>query len=182
VQLVHEKTAGNPFFAIQFLHTLADEGLLIFDHGEARWCWDLDRIHAKGYTDNVADLMVIKLNRLPAETQTVLQQLACVGPSAELALLGTVCQTSQEELHESLWEAVRSGLVHRSENSYGFQHDRVQEATYSRIPEKARAEAHLQIGRLLLAHTPPDKREEIIFEIVSQFNRSTSLITSQDER
>ena len=83
---------------------------------------------------------------------------------------------------ESLWEAVRSGLVHRSENSYGFQHDRVQEAAYSRIPEKARAEAHLQIGRLLLARTSPDKREEIIFEIVSQFNRSTSLITSQDER
>ena len=182
VQLVHEKTAGNPFFAIQFLHTLADEALLTFDHGEARWRWDLDRIHAKGYTDNVADLMVIKLNRLPAETQTVLRQLACVGPSAELALLGTVCQTSQEELHESLWEAVRSELVHRSENSYGFQHDRIQEAAYSRIPERARAEAHLQIGRLLLAHTPPEKREEIIFEIVSQFNRSTSLITSQDER
>ena len=26
-QLVHEKTAGNPFFAIQFLHALAEEGL-----------------------------------------------------------------------------------------------------------------------------------------------------------
>ena len=182
VKLVREKTAGNPFFVIQFLHTLADEGLLTFDHAEAQWCWDLDRIHAKGYTDNVADLMVIKLNRLPAKTQTVLRQLACVGPSAELAVLGTVCQISQEELHESLWEAVRSGLVHRSEKAYGFQHDRVQEAAYSRIPEQERAEAHLQIGRLLIAHTPPDKREEVVFEIVSQLNRSTSLITSRDER
>ena len=40
----------------------------------------------------------------------------------------------------------------------------------------------MRIGRLLLAHTPPDRREEIIFEIVSQFNRSTALITSPDER
>ena len=44
---------------------LADEGLLAFDHDAARWSWDLDRIHAKGYTDNVVDLMVGKLTRLP---------------------------------------------------------------------------------------------------------------------
>ena len=182
VQLVHEKTGGNPFFAIQFLSALADEALLIFDHADARWFCDLGRIHAKRYTDNVVDLMVVKLNRLPAETQAALRQLACIGSSAEFALLGTVCQTSEEELHESLWEAVRSGLVHRSENSYAFQHDRIQEAAYSLIPEDARAEAHLRIGRLLVAHTPPDKREEIIFDIVNQFNRGAELITSEDER
>jgi serine/threonine protein kinase len=71
-QLVHEKTGGNPFFAIQFMSSLAEEGMLTFDHGGARWCWDLDRIHAKGYTDNVVDLMVGKLTRLPAETQKAL--------------------------------------------------------------------------------------------------------------
>ena len=182
VQLVHEKTGGNPFFAIQFLSALAEEALLIFDHADARWFCDIGRIHAKRYTDNVVDLMVVKLNRLPAETQTVLRQLACVGSTADFALLGTVCQTSEEELHDGLWEAVRSGLVIRSEGTYAFQHDRIQEAAYSLVPEDARAEAHLRIGRLLLAHTPPDKREEIIFEIVSQFNRSLPLITSRDER
>ena len=67
-QLIHDKTAGNPFFAIQFFSALAEEGLLTFDHGERRWSWDLNRIHAKGYTDNVVDLMVGKLNRLPVET------------------------------------------------------------------------------------------------------------------
>jgi hypothetical protein len=59
---------------------------------------------------------------------------------------------------------------------------RTQEAAYSLIPEDARADAHARIGRLLLAHTPPDKREEIIFEIVSQLNRSAGLITSREER
>ena len=111
VQLVHEKTGGNPFFAIQFLAALADEALLVFDHADARWFCDLGRIRAKRYTDNVVDLMVGKLNRLPAETQAALRQLACVGVGAEFALLATVCQTSQEDLHDSLWEAVRSGLV-----------------------------------------------------------------------
>ena len=68
-KLVHEKTTGNPFFAIQFISTLTEEGLLAFDQRDARWCWDVDRIHAKGYTDNVVDLLVEKLHRLPVKTQ-----------------------------------------------------------------------------------------------------------------
>src|SRR5215813_11474334 len=68
-ELVYDKTAGNPFFAIQFISALSEEGLLTFDHVEGRWFWDLGRIHAKGYTDNVVDLMVRKLTRLGPATQ-----------------------------------------------------------------------------------------------------------------
>jgi predicted ATPase len=181
-QLVHEKTAGNPFFAIQFVSALAEEGLLTFDHGDARWSWDLNRIHAKGYTDNVVDLMVRKLNRLPVETQKALQQLACMGNSAEFSLLAMIHEDSKGNMHGDLWEAARTGLVFRSEGAYRFLHDRVQEAAYSLIPADTRAAAHLRIGRLLAAQTPPEKREEAIFEIVNQLNRGAALVTSRDER
>jgi PAS domain S-box-containing protein len=181
-QLVNDKTAGNPFFAIQFVSSLVEEGLLTFDHAKTRWCWELNRIHAKGYTDNVVDLMVRKLNRLPAETQNALQQLACLGNSADFALLMMAHQDSKEEMHRKLWEAVRTGLIFRSEDSYKFLHDRVQEAAYSLIPKELRAETHLRIGRLLAAHTPPEKREEAIFDLVNQLNRGAALITSRGER
>ena len=46
-QLMHEKTGGNPFFLIQFLYTLAEEGLLAFDHDTVQWRWDLDGIQPK---------------------------------------------------------------------------------------------------------------------------------------
>ena len=181
-QLVHEKTAGNPFFAIQFISALADEGLLTFDHSAGRWAWDLDRIHAKGYTENVVDLMVGKLNRLPLETQKALQDFACLGNSAEITTLSIVHGTSEEEVHLDLWEAVRLEFVVRLERSYRFVHDRVQEAAYSLIPEQLRAESHLRIGRLLKVHTSPEKRDEAIFEIVNQLNRGAALTTSQEER
>ncbi len=181
-QLVYEKTGGNPFFGIQFLSSLAEEGLLGFDHTDAQWSWDVDRIHSKQYTDNVVDLMVLKLNRLPAETQDVVRQLACVGSGSEFSLLAIVCEKSQQDLHAALWEAVRSGLVLRSETSYAFQHDRIQEAAYSLIPEAARAAAHLRIGRLMTAHIPAEKREDAVFEIVGQLNRGAALITGQEER
>ena len=70
----------------------------------------------------------------------------------------------------------------RLEGVYRFVHDRVQEAAYSLIPTDLRPEAHLRIGRLLAAHTPAERREEAIFEIVNQLNRGAALMTSRDER
>jgi predicted ATPase/GAF domain-containing protein/two-component sensor histidine kinase len=181
-ELVHDKTTGNPFFATQFLSALFDEGLLTFNHVEGGWSWDLKRIHAKGYTDNVVDLMVRKLVRLLPATQDALKQLACLGNTAEFTLLRVVHHESIEQMHAQLSEAVEAGFVLRSRNSYRFLHDRVQEAAYSLIPQEGRAQAHLRIGRLLAAHTSPDDRHERIFEIVNQLNRGVALITSRDEK
>ena len=182
-QLVHEKTGGNPFFAIQFLSALAERGvarLTIMASGSG--CWDIERIHAKGYTDNIVELMVGKLGRLPVESQIALQKLACLGNAAKVSTLSLVCGTAEAQVHADLFEAVRAELVTPQEGSYRFIHDRVQEAAYSLIPEESRAETHLRIGRLLVAHTPPEEREEAIFEIVNQLNRGVALITSRDER
>jgi PAS domain S-box-containing protein len=176
--LVHEKTGGNPFFAIQFISSLADEDMLAFDHDAACWSWNLDRIHAKGSTDNVVDLMIIKLVRLPAQTQTALQQLACLGGHAEVTTLSLVLEMSQEQVHAVLWDSVCQGLVEQLDGSFKFIHDRVQEAAYSLIPEASRAAAHVRIGRLLLARTSPQEREATIFAIVNHLNRGAALISS----
>jgi len=181
-QLVHQKTAGNPFFAIQFLNALAEEQLLAYEHAAGRWCWDLDRIHAKGYTDNVADLVVAKLTRLPDEARETLQHLACLGNAATVAMLSAILGRSDEQVRAELWEALRQELVQCSGDAYKFTHDRVQEAAYSLIPEAFRATTHLRIGRMLVAQTPPELRQAAIFEIVNQFNRGTALIESRDEQ
>ena len=109
-QLIHEKTAGNPFFAIQFISALAEEGLLYFEHDEGRWLWDLDRIRAKGYTDNVVDLMIGKLSRLPVATQQALQQLACIGSGADVATLSIVMDTSEPEVARAPVGCAPSGV------------------------------------------------------------------------
>jgi PAS domain S-box-containing protein len=181
-RLVHTKTDGNPFFVIQFLHVVADEGLLAFDHEQRRWSWDMGGIHAKRYTDNVVELLAGKLTRLPLDTQHALRQLACLGNVADFNILSIVLGTSEEKVHVALTDTLHQQLIDRGARSYKFVHDRVQEAAYALIPEEARAEAHLKIGRLLLAETPPEKRDEAVFEIVNQLNRGATLIASRDER
>ncbi|HZD50300.1 MAG TPA: serine/threonine-protein kinase PknK, partial [Silvibacterium sp.] len=181
-EMVHEKTGGNPFFTIQFLTALAEERLLMFDSGAEVWSWDLARIQAKGYTDNVVDLMAGKLSRLPYTTQEALGQLACLGNVAEIATLALVQGQSEEQIHALLWQAVRAGLVFRQDSVYTFLHDRVQEAAYALIPESERAAVHLRIGRLFVSRTAPEEMEEHIFQIVNQLNRGTVLIDSVEER
>ncbi|MBW8829152.1 MAG: response regulator [Burkholderiales bacterium] len=180
--LVQEKTSGNPFFAIQFISALAEEGLVAFDPEAGAWNWDLARIRAKAYTDNVVDFMVGKLSRLPVETQEALKQLACLGNSANLASLRMVQGTSGEKIDAALWEAIRGGLVFRMEDSYKFLHDRVQEAAYALIPPSLRPELHLRIGRLLIAGMHEEEIGEKVFDLVNQFNLGLPLISVWKEK
>ena len=112
-QLIHEKTGGNPFFAIQFFTALAEERLLAFDPITRAWQWDMDRIRAESYSDNVVDLMAGKLKRFSTTTQEALKQLACLGNVAPTANLALVHGKTDEAMHTALWEAVHAGLVLR---------------------------------------------------------------------
>jgi predicted ATPase/signal transduction histidine kinase/tRNA A-37 threonylcarbamoyl transferase component Bud32 len=180
--LVEEKTAGNPFFAIQLLMALHEEHLIELDRRTGAFRWDLAKIRAKGFTDNVVDLMVGKLRRLPAATQEALKQLACLGNGAEISILKVVLDRSEEETHADLAEAVRIGVLLRLDGTYKLLHDRVQEAAYSLIPEEQRAEVHLRIGRLLRSHLPGDALEERLFDVANQLNRGGTLITDPHEK
>ena len=179
--LVHEKTDGNPFFAIQFMSALAKEGMLTFDHDAARWSWDLDRIHAKGYTDNVVDLMVGKLTACRPKRRRRCSSWRASETSPRSRTVGRLRDFGGAGPRGSV--AGRPPGVGREPG--GRLPVRPRSRAGSRLfvdPGGATGQAHLRIGRLLAAHTPPEKREEAIFDTVNQLNRGAALITSRDER
>ena len=181
-ELIQEKTGGNPFFAIQFLIALADEGLLAFDQVTRAWQWNMERIRAKSYTDNVVDLMAGKLQRLSSTTQEGLKQLACLGNVAPISTLALIHGETDEAIHGALWEAIHAGLVLREGNAYRFLHDRIQQAAYSLISDEQRADVHLRIGRSLLASMTADELAEHLFDVANQFNRGATLLADRDEK
>jgi predicted ATPase/signal transduction histidine kinase/tRNA A-37 threonylcarbamoyl transferase component Bud32 len=187
--LVYEKTRGNPFFFIQFLTMLYEEGLLELDHARRSWSWDLGRIRKEGFTDNVIDLLVEKLKRFPAAAREALTWAGYLGNEFNLEILATVCNGSPraprapQEIEHELWPALHDGLLIRGgDGGFKFLHDRVQQAACSLLPEAERASAHLKIGRMLLLHHRGGSLGEQIFEIASHFQRAAPLLDSRHER
>ncbi|MBV8910233.1 MAG: serine/threonine-protein kinase PknK, partial [Gammaproteobacteria bacterium] len=180
-ELVHDKTAGNPLFATQFLAALADDGLIGFEPATQRWAWDPPRIAARSFTDNVVALMIEKIARLPAPVRAAMQAMACIGSTVHVDVLAAALDLSVSDVHAALRDAVDAGLVTLQGAAYSSLHDRIQEASYALIAEDERPNAHLRFGRRLLASTPPEGLDENVFEIVNQLNRGVELVSDRDE-
>jgi len=189
-QLVLRKTEGNPFFVGEFLRMLYSENLLIFNAKQLSWQWDIAKIQAQNITDNVVELLLIQLKKLPNETRRILRLAACVGAEFDLKTLAIICERSPQAIFQGLLAAIQAGLIQPlselDENllvqDYKFLHDRVQQAAYALIDESQKQVVHLQIGRNLLEKTSPEQRSDRLFEIIDHLNQGLELVTARSER
>ena len=181
-QLVYSKTAGNPLFTIEFVRNLADEKLLVFDTELACWRWDVNRIEEKAYSENVAELIISKLKRLPAETMDCLKLLSCLGHQSNVETVAMVAALSVPQVRQFLQPAVRSGFLLRHGDLYIFLHDRVQEAAYALISSGELPALHLRIARLLLSNHLPNRLSEEVFDIVNHCNQGLHLVVDPLEK
>ncbi|ETW94899.1 MAG: hypothetical protein ETSY1_32885 [Candidatus Entotheonella factor] len=181
-ELILRKTDGNPFFVRQFLQTLFQEHLLIFDAPSRAWQWDVDRIEAMNITTNVVELMLQKLQRLPASTQQILSLAACIGNRFDGQTLAMIRDQTPEAMFDDLLPALREGLVLATAHTYRFLHDRVQQAAYTVMDEAAKRAAHLKIGRQLMARLSEGERAERRFELADHLNTGRELIADAGEK
>ncbi|TAE75762.1 MAG: GAF domain-containing protein [Bacteroidetes bacterium] len=176
-KLIFDKTQGNPFFVNQFLITLYEEKLLTFDYNNYQWKWDNEKIKAQNITDNVVELLVNKIEKLPKETIQLLQFAAAFNNQFDASILGAILEINSEtEIENYLEYALEEQLISRTKKGYKFQHDRIQQASYSLIEEKSLASVHLKIGQTLLKSTSNEKLEQEIFNIINQFNQAKELV------
>ncbi len=181
--LAREKTGGNPFFLLQFMLALYQDGLLVHTP-EGTWRWDAEGVRARGYSDNIVDFLVGKLRQLPSGTQHLLRLAACAGNSFSLQLLSIISdRVETAEVEQELEPALQEGmLVRAGPEQYRFLHDRIQQAAYALIPVQERKAVHLRIGRLLLASLSPEQVNEKLFDVVGQLNAGAELISEPEER
>ncbi|WP_052055264.1 diguanylate cyclase domain-containing protein [Myxosarcina sp. GI1] len=198
---IWQKTQGNPFFAIELLYFLHQEGLITLDRAEGYWQCDLAKVKVLAVSDDVVEFMTQRLTQLSADTQSLLTIAACIGNEFDLATLAIVCGKSELDTVIELRHAIQESLVlptseiyqfalsqrgmARSDferTSYQFLHDRLQQAAYQLITQSERVKTHWRIGQLLLERNAVAAREEKIFAIVHHLNMAVDLIQSRSQR
>ncbi|OKH42874.1 serine/threonine protein kinase [Calothrix sp. HK-06] len=186
-ELVLHKTEGNPFFVGEFLRMLHSGNLLKFNLG---WQWNIAQIQTQDITDNVVELLLRQLKKLPENTQQILRLAACVGAEFNLDTLAIVSQQSPKAVSLDLLAAIQAGLIQPLSElnkdllvqEYKFLHDRVQQAAYALIDQSQKQAVHLQIGRNLLKKALPKALSDQLFQIVDHLNHGIELVTDQVER
>lgn len=195
-KIVHSKTNGNPFFINQFLKNLHEENLIYFDYGSHSWKWDINKIKLKNYTDNVVDLLIIKVKRLHVNIQKLLEIAACLGNEFNTKTLSLVLKSSAVDIRNNLLVPIRDGLIavvsenyEIDENNneylnirYKFLHDSIHQTVYSLIDENKKKQLHLDIGQFLEKNLTQPEFENNIFKIVNHFNIGKELIEYQSDR
>ena len=198
--LVYDKTDGNPFFLSQFLQYLYSSEQINFDHGRQVWEWDLEEILQQNITDNVVDLLLSEMGKLPEDTQRMMSVAAGIRNRFGLGLLAETSNYSLTQIARMLWPALDRGflipLSHdyqlaqfddevADRTTYKFAHDRVQQASYELMPADERANMHLEIGHIFLARHRQDEIDEtsdLIFDVANHLNEAISLIADEPGR
>ncbi|OBR53093.1 AAA family ATPase [Paraburkholderia tropica] len=182
IDLIREKTGGNPFFTLQFAAELSSEGLIEFEQKGTLRLRDVDGIRAKLYSDNVADLMLLRFARLGAAARRALQVMACLGAAVKLDDLAAAAGLSVDAAQASLHEALHASLIDRDAQVLRFAHDRIREAAYASMSDAARVSTHLDAGRRLAMRLREDAPTDELFVVANQINRGAAHIEDADER
>ncbi len=185
---LHAKTRGNPLFVVQLLKSLYDDRLLQYSASSRRWEWDIDAIRAEGIADNAVDLMLAMMRSHSEEVQWVLRVAACLGSRFDertIKLLYLSIGDDPGGVNVHLRALVDDGLLLPDGDSFKFAHDQIWEASYALTPPEERETMHMEIGRELLRRASAageELFEDMMFTIVDQINRGSSLVTDPVER
>jgi predicted ATPase len=179
--------------------------MLVYDSESGSWRWDAERIAEQRVAESVVELLVEKLLRLPETARGLLHMASCMGNRFDLGLLTILSGQSVLQVVRGLRPSMDEGIIRTICPGYGrvvtwsesdcdctpqqvmgvygeFNHNRIHQAVYARIPERKRRKVHLRLGRWLRSNLDGRSMEERLFEVVNHFHVAGDELIEPDER
>ena len=142
-----ERAEGIPLYAVEIARMLAAKGLLVERDGTYEASGELSDFEVP---DSLHSLIASRLDSLPAEERSLLQDAAVLGKSFSTAALSVLTGASPNELEVPLRNLVRKELLlvdndprSPERGQYGFLQGLIREVAHSTLGRKDRRTKHL---------------------------------------
>ncbi|WP_191321672.1 response regulator [Colwellia sp. C1TZA3] len=191
VKIVIEKTAGNPFYIKEFIKSLNEQGILTRNK-QNHWHWDEQLTHKLTATDNVVEIMALRLTHVSKAGQNILYHAACIGSVIPVKLLTQVLGVTNQELEQALRPLITDGLIIAYSQNQSmealeqikFAHDKIQQSAYLLTNPVAKALIHYKVAQYFISaiytKTPENSAtEENVFDYIEHLNLASSLYIEQ---
>ena len=160
-ELIHERTAGNPFFIEEIVRELAESGNLEGERGAYRLARPVEE---GGVPASVQTVLAARIDRLSPGAKLLLQEASVAGKEIGERALALVSGRGAEELEEPLSELVDAGFLFEAEvypeRVLAFRHPLTREVAYGSQLGEQRAATHAAVARATV-ELNPDRAEEL---------------------
>jgi class 3 adenylate cyclase/tetratricopeptide (TPR) repeat protein len=168
-ELIHERTAGNPFFVEEIVRELAESGNLEGERGAYRLARPVED---SGVPVSVQTVLAARIDRLGSEAKLLLQEASVVGKEASGRALALISGRDAEECEALLRELIGAGFLYEAElypeRVLAFRHPLTREVAYGSQLGEQRAATHAAVARATI-ELHPDRGDELAALIASHF-------------
>ncbi len=170
---LYEDSGGNPFFLLEVIQLLMEEGHLREEDG--LWLTD-ESINELHIPAKIFDVVVRRLDRLISEQREILECASVVGNEFESNVVGEITGMARMALLKNLNNIEKTHrLIHSLKKKYRFDHSKIREVLYEGINEELRQEYHRIIAESYIELYGSDNDEYLI-------NIARHFFTAEDER
>ena len=177
---------GNPLYAQEFVRMLVDRRILVQRAGE----WQLDEPAVLPVPDSVLGIIAARLDAIPANDKTVIQDAAVVGKVFWPGAVAHVAGRGRWAIEEALRRMEQRQLVRRRHESsvvgdteYVFEHGLIRDVAYRTIVRRLRAQKHERAGDWMSSLTadPRDRADAVAHHYAKALENAEALGTAPPE-
>lgn len=149
VRAVYQRSAGNPFFALEIVGLLQQEGRLEQHHDVNGPVWTLNGSMGGDLPRAVRETVAQRLNQFAPDVLELLRLIAAVGVQVAYATLADLWEGGERSLLRALDTAIAAQILEETEGGYAFRHPLLQEVVYRQLSAAHRAWLHGRIAESL---------------------------------
>lgn len=172
VEIIFEKTEGNPLFVEELLNTFVRDNSVTLKYGKLEFS-----VHRDIKVPNTLKEIVDKsLRGLDEESKTIAEYGAVIGSQFHYDILEKACGIDEETLVSQLDNLINAGVIyeaqHNGDESYAFKHTMAADMLYDEIPPDEKYLMHSKIAR---TYEELNQRnlDKVIYELARHYANST---------